>query len=240
MMHAYRNTAVYLALTLPIVVLGFWPTYFSVLGTARLSIHTHSLLMVLWVVMLMTQARLARAGPMSWHRGIGKSSYVIAPLMLWFGVVVSHESIQRGTGTVTPDELQLLTFPLGGLLSFAVTYSLAIFYRRQRELHSRFMISSGLAVMGGAIIRVYLFWVPGMGTLGLAGNANFITLELLTGLLLWRDWRLGGPRAPYVVMLLLLGLNHLMFDLAEGWLWWEIFAEAFYHWPSFAPWGPPG
>jgi hypothetical protein len=223
MKHAERNIAVFLALTLLIVLLGFWPTYFSVLGTARLSIHTHSVLMILWIVMLMSQAWLALTGRMTWHRRIGRSSYLIAPLMLWLGIVVSHESIQRGVGTVTPDELRLLTFPLGGLLSFSVTYLLAISYRRQRKLHSRFMIASGLAIMGGAIIRVYLFWVPGLGSLGVAGNVNFITLEFVTGMLLWRDWRSDGPR-----------------DLADSWLWWEAFAEAFYHWPNLAPWAPPG
>lgn len=238
-MTIYRNAPFYLSGMVLAILVGFWQSYFTVLASVKTSFHVHGSLMFLWVLLLIGQTWLNRTRRYQWHRLVGKTSFVVAPLIVWSGLIVAHESVLRGNDGLTAGELQTLTLPLISLFMFVVLYVNAIYFRREPELHARFMISTGLAVIGAAVFRVFFNWVPGFGTLSAAAHAYYITLELIVVALILNDWRLGGLRAPFVVLLVLLGFNHVMFATAADMAWWQALGEAFYRWPNLAPWGPP-
>ena len=66
-----------------LVVMGFWPSYFASLQSWRLSVHIHNALMFYWMGALIAQALFVKSGWMDWHRRIGRTTFVIAPLMVF-------------------------------------------------------------------------------------------------------------------------------------------------------------
>ncbi len=172
--------------------------------------------MLLYMVALIVQATLFRTRQMVWHRRVGKASYVLVPLMVVLGFVVMHDVLVRdGIG---PEARQRLTVPLFGILLFALTYGLAIYYRRKTQLHARYMISSGLFLLYAATLRIFINWIPWVGN---PPNANFILLEILTIALILNDRRLGTIRAPFVVTLGLFLGYHALYWTAADWAWWQ-------------------
>jgi hypothetical protein len=58
---------------------GFWFTYFTkVLDQENYRMRTHGVTLILWCLMLISQAYLIRAKKHSLHKQIGKFSYVLA------------------------------------------------------------------------------------------------------------------------------------------------------------------
>ena len=215
----YQQTAYLFPLMLLGVVLGFWPSYFMALPSTRLSLHAHGLFMLLWMGTLIAQATLFRTGQMDWHRRVGRASYAVAPLLVVFGFVVIHDFLVReGSGAAA---LQTLTLPLFAILQFALTYGLAIAYRRQTQLHARYMIATGLVLMAAGTFRIFSNWIPVAGN---PPNANFIFLEILMIALILNDHRLGGIRAPFVVTLALFLCQHALYWTAADWGWWQSLA----------------
>ncbi len=217
----YRQTAYLFPMMLVLVVLGFFPTYFAVLPSTRLTIHIHGLLMLAWMGTLIAQGVLVRTRRMTWHRRVGKASYVIAPLILLFGFVVMRESLGGPGSEHSPRALRTLTLPLFAIFQFGLTYALAIYYRRDTQLHARFMISTGLRLMFAGTMRIFRYWVPGI----LAVNANFIFLEVFTAALILNDLRLGRIRAPFVLTLALFVSNHVLYWTAADMGWWQTLAR---------------
>ena len=215
----YQQTAYLFPLMLLGVVVGFWPSYFMALPSTRLSFHLHSSFMLLFMVALIVQAALFRKRQMAWHRRIGKASYVLVPLMVVFSIVVIHEVLVRdGIG---PASRQRLTLPLFAVLHYALTYGLAIYYRRQTQLHARYMIATGLVLLYAGTLRIFINWIPWVGN---PPHANFILLEILTIALILNDRRLGAIRAPFVLTLALFMSNHALYWTAADWSWWRSLA----------------
>ncbi len=217
----YRQTTYLFPMMLVLVVLGFFPTYFAVLQSTRVTLHIHALLMLAWMGILITQGVLVRTQRMTWHRRVGKACYVIAPLIVLFGFVVMRESLGGPGSEHSPGALRTLTLPLFAILQFGLTYALAIYYRRDTQLHARFMISTGLRLMAAGTIRIFRDWVPGIS----AANANFIFLEVLMVALILNDLRLGRIRAPFVLTLALFVSNHVLYWTAADTGWWQTLAR---------------
>ncbi len=239
-MTLYKNAVYLFAGLIVLIFLGFWPGYFAKISSVRLSLHVHGLLMLLWMGLLITQAWFVRTGRMDQHRLLGKASFVIAPLMVWAGVMIANEFVNHPENGLAPHSLMILTLPLYSITQFALTYALAIYYRRQTELHARFMISTSLILAPAASFRVFLNWVPGLGTVGAAGNATFVMFELIAIALILNDRRLGRVRAPFIMFLGLFAINHLFFVSAPDLEWWRTFATNFMAMSPLAPWAAPG
>ena len=235
-----RNVVFLFLAMLPVVFAGFWKTYFSILGEARASYHLHAVIMLLWSVMIIAQAWLIRTGRRDWHRLAGKGSFVLAPLIVWSVLLLTREMLHGGDAGLNPGKLQILAIVLGSLFIFILTYGLAIYHRKDSQLHSRFMISASLAIITAALLRVFLFWVPGFATFVAAEHAKFTVLEFVTTALIFGDWRSGRVRAAYPLFLGLLVLNQLHFVWGYEMAWWRAVAEFMHGLPNLSPWGPPG
>ena len=220
-----RQVTYLFPLMLVLVVLGFLPTYFAVLPSTRVTLHFHALLMLAWMGTLIAQGVLVRTRRMTWHRRVGKASYVIAPLIVLFGFVVMRESLGGPGSEHSRQALRNLTLSLLAILQFGLTYALAIYYRRDTQLHARFMISTGLILMGAGTIRIFRDSVPWISRFPMAANANFILLEVFTVALILNDLRLGRIRAPFVLLLTLFVSNHVLYWTAADLGWWQTLAR---------------
>jgi hypothetical protein len=239
----FRNAYVYLVLLIPVMVFGFWKTYFLMLGnlpdTLTPLVHFHAALMILWLLMLVGQAWFIRTRRFGAHRWVGRSSYMIAPLIIWTGLAAIHFDRDPDGLSLPPELARLNVLAFGMVFAYAVTWGLAIVYRRNTPLHVRFMISTAFAIGTAIVWRIFFNWVPGCGTYGAASAGNGGVLSLLLLILIAADWRRGVRRSPFWVVTILIGLMHVAywtFTKTEAWL-------AFYQWfadlPSWLFFGSP-
>src|SRR5690242_19835730 len=82
---SYRYLGYFLMLLVPIVVVGFWRTYFGQFpGFKNLlaTHHYHAVAASLWIILLVAQPILIQYKQLRWHRILGKVSYVVFPMLL--------------------------------------------------------------------------------------------------------------------------------------------------------------
>jgi hypothetical protein len=205
-----------------LVIIGFYPSYFSKLLDTSFSFHVHGLLMFAWMGALIAQATFIRTHRMDLHRRAGKLSFALAPLIVLSGVIVireTYDGIEMGR-----EALQRLSVPAFAIAQFALSYALAMAYRRRPELHARYMISTGLVLTFAGTLRMFLNWAPGISSGPDAVNANYFLFEMVTAGLILNDLRLGQLRAPFVLTLILFGTNHIFFATARDLAWWRTLA----------------
>lgn len=219
-----RQATYFLPLMLLIAVVGFWPTYFTALQSTRTSVHVHGFLMLTWMAALPAQAVLFRTGQLAWHRRIGRMSFAIAPLIIVVGLLVTHESLARAGSNLTRTSLEVFTISMTSIFAFGLVYALAIYYRRQPHLHARYMVGTGLMLIGAGILRIFQHWIPGFSNFSTATHGGIVIVELAIIGLIFNDSRIGRIRAPYIIVLLLTVWLHAMFWKAPEWGWWRGFA----------------
>lgn len=205
-----------------LVVVGFFPSYFAKLLDTSLTFHVHGLVMFAWLGTLIAQATFVRNRRMDLHRRVGKLSFALAPVVVLSGVIVIRE-IYGGT-EMGSEALQRLTIPAFAITQFALTYALALAYRRRPELHARYMISTGLVLTFAGTLRMFLNWAPGISSEAGAVHANYFLFEIVTAVLILNDLRWGGVRAPFVLTLILFATNHIFFVTAADLAWWKTLA----------------
>jgi hypothetical protein len=140
------------ALVLLLVAVGFARTYFLA-GVFRAPlpatiIHIHGALFTSWILLLIAQISLVSASRVDIHRKLGMAGFVLASLMIIFGVLAATNSLSRNFAP--PGGLDALTFyaiPLGDMVVFA---SLTFFAYRSRfnpAAHKRFILLATVALM---------------------------------------------------------------------------------------------
>jgi len=207
-----QRVALYVSpMMLVLVVLGFWPSYFASLQTWRFSVHIHSALMFYWMGSLIAQAVFVKTGQMDWHRRIGRASFVVAPLMVFFGYLMMREVLGLDSWRFTVSDIRALWGSFGNIAHFALTYALAIYFRRDTQLHARFMISTGVILLGAGVVRIVWVGHPELSGFVAAVNTEFVFGMLITIALILNDRRVGRIRAPFVIMLVLLACRHVVF-----------------------------
>src|SRR5665213_750883 len=85
----YNNLGYWFLLFIPLVFIGFYPTYFAIILKPMPSIfHVHFILMSIWVLMVIVQPFLIKFKKIAWHRRVGKLSYVVVPLAIFSGYLM--------------------------------------------------------------------------------------------------------------------------------------------------------
>lgn len=136
---------------------GFARTYYlkGSFGTPVLSpvLHAHGLVMTLWFVLFVAQARLVAAGRTDLHRRLGTAGAVVAALVVILGTVVAIDGARGGLSPGLPP-LVFLAIPLGMLAVFATLVGAAIALRRRPDWHKRLMLLATLGLLTPALARI--------------------------------------------------------------------------------------
>ena len=126
----FRNAYIYFALLIPVMVFGFWKTYFLLIINQQdvftPLVHFHALLMILWLLLLVGQAVLVRTKRFRAHRWVGRSSYVIAPLIIWSALATIYAEYNSHPDGKLAEAVRLNVLAFGMVLAYAVTWGLAI------------------------------------------------------------------------------------------------------------------
>lgn len=125
---------------------SYWDHFPRFLGVGW-EVHFHLFTIVCWLAMLVVQARLGITGRIAQHRRIGRTSYVLVPLIVVGFVVVANYGQLRHK---EPGLLGATLFDGGAFLAF---YLLAIAYRRNTTYHSRYMMLTAVPFINPTLGR---------------------------------------------------------------------------------------
>ena len=205
-------------LSLGIVVLltwGFYNTYlifFPAFDNFVFAQHFHGIMMMVWMILLIVQPLLISTGRVQLHHIVGKSSFVIAPLLVVSIFLVSKMVYERTLATVSETEaLAQVTLSLPGLVAFAVLYACAMINRKHPAAHMRFMIGTSLLMVGpglGRALIIYYGW-----TLEQAVDfSDYLVIGIVVAMLL-SDRIRKKPLQPNSIVLTVIVSWHLIWEL---------------------------
>jgi|GEM_PF-2368484 len=231
----YRNLWIVIALLIPAAMLGFGPFILDGVTFSGRSLTpivlVHAALMALWVLMLIAQAWFIHTARFTIHRWVGKSSFIIVPLIILSTMAMIHERLNANA------EIAALTarFQIYNLMEttgFALAWAFGLAYRRRPSFHVRFMVSTALAFGSAIVFRIILnwfAWVPGLGrenieTVAIANNAVLLLMLLA---LVANDWRFGIKRSPFWLVTITTALIHIGFFTFTKSDWWMSLVQWF-------------
>ncbi len=202
------------------VFVGFSQTYFlsgllklprwkAHLGPPHvLIVHIHAIVNSAWVILLVAQTSLARAGRMDLHRRLGLLGLAIACLVVAAGVVLVCEDLARlrvGSPAVGAVAGQVLR-----ILGFGVLSGCGLGQRAHPAAHKRLMLIATLTLLPAALVRWPVVFVGEMslalgavaGMLGLVASYDLWSARKVHAATLWGSavviltWTWTWPRLP--------------------------------------------
>lgn len=223
----YRTAIYWFALLLIILVVGFWRSYFSQIGRGSLHIahHVHGVAMLLWVLLLMMQSWLIRTGRRTGHRLLGRSSLVLAPVIVASGLWVNVYILQGVTEPIPDGLVGAYWWGYFLMAAFAILYTLGIAHRRRLQLHARYMAATALVFLTPGLGRAWFNYLyPLTGWEPSAARVTAVPL-LIGGWLLLDDWRRGRNVRPYLVFCAIWLVGYLTTPVAPRVEAWRDFTE---------------
>lgn len=167
----YNNLGYWFLPFIALVIIGFYPTYFGIIFRPMPSIiHVHFTFMIMWVMMVITQPFLIKYKKFTWHRRIGKLSYLIVPLAIITGFAMMRYAyynqitflrLQVMQGKLSLNESDIvkqagvyIEITVLYLTWFILFYTLAIMNKRHTPSHARYMLASALLLLGPTVDRI--------------------------------------------------------------------------------------
>jgi hypothetical protein len=147
------------ALLVLTAAVGFLPRMIRALVAGQLPpdwiIHVHVAVYWLWLALFSAQTINAALGRMTVHRRLGKVLIAYGVLMFLAGLGVTFNRILKQIQAGDVDLARRVNLePMVDMVVFPVLFSLAIYFRRQPELHKRLMIVTATQLMYAAVVRI--------------------------------------------------------------------------------------
>lgn len=245
----FPNTVWFLFLLVPFIAIGFWPGYWSTLfGNIKSSsvIHIHTVLIMAWVAMSLAQPLLILKKKIQWHRMLGKTSYILMPLVLISLYFLIQERylrrLSRMSERVASGEIQMtseqiyssaaasLDLGLVYFLLLAGLYTLAIIYRKRILHHATFMFGAILTALGPSVDRIiFQFYSPeGVVMNYIASYATLTFTILLLGALVWYQKRKGYSSKPALITMGAYIGGVLLIEFGSKTSAWQVVVESLF------------
>lgn len=203
----YPRAPFYMLLVIAVTLMGFWPSYFSVLGKGPWQFHAHGVASSLWILMVTGQSVTAQRRWFGLHAVVGRASLILFPFLI-AGLAAIIDVTAKGY-VAGDDPVRVLyggAFLIGLLVAagaYCVLFHGALRGRRSVWLHSGAMLATPLILWESPFARV-LDIVP---ALHVAGPQDF---HKILESILWADltalvfclvvrWRVGARARPFMV-----------------------------------------
>lgn len=228
--HVRWAPAFYTAL-LGLAVIAFWPGY---LAAPMLSLsgwtHFHTATGTLWLVLLIVQPWAIRSGRRNLHVFLGRASLVLAVLVVIGFVGLAHSSMQGKPPKEQAVDAYFFYIRVVLVTIFVVAYVLGVLHRRDPEVHSRYMLCTGLPLLDPVIHRIAQRTAGGADL-----NYQMLTFGLACGLLLLlmhdaRQKAKARTAMGVILALFVLGGTPLALEFyrwGTPWAQWKAFARGF-------------
>lgn len=239
-----RGIAYWFLLLIPLIAWGFYETYFSVLFAPRpFIIHIHFGLMMILAATLITQPLLIRYKKQSIHRMIGKTSYVVMPLLLLTGFLlirfvyyrdINNLNVEVSQGRLKLNSSQILQRAADNVRIIVVYlfwlgffYFKAILARRTTSIHARYMVAASLTMIGPTVDRIWFlsFGIERFFAVIPIEYFSFLLQDvILTGLLIY-DFKNKKPTKTLWICLLVYLVGQFLYFFVKGKYFWEVFVS---------------
>jgi len=219
----YRAAPFFFLALLLLAIPAFWPTYIVPKRyETDWHVHLHGIAMLLWMLMLIVQASLIFARSFPFHRALGKTSFVLVPVIVASTLLLAHYRMRSG---LNKEQLYFFYVQLSLLAVFLIAYFLAILNRRTPAIHMRFMVCTALALVDPILARllyIHLGIEPPLMQLITYGVVDLILLVLIV-----HD-RLGQQYTQaYQGMLAVFLVAQVPTFIVTNTAWWKAFTQAF-------------
>jgi hypothetical protein len=194
----FSKSVFFLALVPLFAVWGFWVTYFTrPSGTVSLQEHFHGVALFAWVLMLVLQSGLIRANRRSIHRQTGKLAYLLGPWIIVSTVILANYKLNvRG---LTPEGLYIFGLQFFILIQFIVCYSMAIRFRKQPDVHARWMICTVFSMLDPIFARILLVnFIHVPVETGIVQYMTYAFINVIVLTLVFRDWTASHRRDVFL------------------------------------------
>jgi hypothetical protein len=214
-------------LAIAVTLIGFWRTFFTQLGNTDTLHMLHGVSSVGWLVLVLIQASFIGARQFNAHRLLGWCSLLLFTLLLvsaWNVLAL----MLSGKGSPMPFELAKL-FAMSDVTAIplmVILYAGAIWFRKNRHVHSRLISATLLAGLLPATARMFNLVMPGIDGLILAMHPTYLFELGILAVLIWFDWRAGRLRWPFPFTFVWLALAYA--TLFPGWhsAWFDHLCKA--------------
>jgi hypothetical protein len=191
-----------------IVLIGFWPSYFTVAPNVPWQFHAHGIAASCWVLMVTAQSWTAQyKNQLPMHRAIGKASLFLFPFLTGgLAAIISRQ----GQDFVAGDPVNLIYGPgfligtMVAIAAYVTVYYRALKYRRHVWVHAGYMLSTPLILFESPFSRIMGLYIPGFGVKGSADFPHIMqtilwscAIELVIIAFIW--WRVRDRAKPFLV-----------------------------------------
>ena len=153
----YRAIPFFFAALLLAAIPAFWPSYlFPKKYEADWHVHLHGIAMFLWMLLLIVQSTLATRRSFEAHRALGKTSFVLVPVIVASTLLLAHYRMRSG---LNKELLYFFYVQSALMVQFVLAWFLAIANRRTPPVHMRFMVCTALALVDPIFARLlYIYF----------------------------------------------------------------------------------
>lgn len=204
----YPRAPYYMVGVITVILIGFWPSYFTVARTVPWQFHAHGMAASLWVLTVTAQSWTAQhKNQLQFHRAVGKASLFLFPFLIGgLAAIISRQ----GEDFVAGDPVNLLYGPgfmLGTMVAIAAyvtVYYRALKYRRKVWVHAGYMLSTPLILFESPFSRIMGLYIPRFQVHGPADFPRIMeailwscAIELAIIGFIW--WRVRDHTKPFLV-----------------------------------------
>ncbi len=199
-----RKPHSYFSIALVVAVGGFWPSFFSKLGSTDRAHLIHGVTATLWMTIPILQSWLISRKKFTLHRRMGWAALLIlAPLLVVSGLHMVQLMVFRYEQTHAIRLLKFAFLDICAMTLFVTFLVLAVLRIRKNDPdgHARYMAGTVLFALEPALERIFVFYVPGVSGFASALYLALITMEVILAILLLFEWRRRKVRLPFALAL---------------------------------------
>ena len=208
----HKQPYFYFTIALLIAVVGFWPSFFSKIGSTDVAHLIHGFSATAWMAIPILQAWLISCRRYRQHKQVGRAALLLVPVVFVSGMYMIQLMIRGAQENQELLILKLAFLDIAVMILFVVFVALAIWSIRNNDMesHARYLAASVLFALEPALERVFASYVPGVANFEQALYLSLISMEVIVAILLFVEWRLGRVRPPFVITLLFFTAIHIL------------------------------
>lgn len=204
-----------------ITIIGFAPSYYfkTLFNSPPLPsglVHAHGIVMSLWIVLFLVQTYLITSKQIKLHMTLGVFGVLLAAAVIVLGTATGYAAFARGSALPGYTPAEWFIVPIGDMLTFAVLFTAAIYYRKNAANHKRLMLVTVLNFLPPSIGRLPLPFILDLGSIWFFGIPSLIGI-LFLAVDTWRNERLNKSFAAAIGLLVLSGPIRMFVARTDAW-----------------------